>query len=197
MNIIILVVAACAAGAGAPLRNGVVWTRRSTQKGDFMQSVWRNSILALALAAFAATASNVSAQSKNIGMGTWKLNLEKSKYSPAGFAPKSLTATFEPAGKGVKLNTEGIGPDGKPAATEYTANYDGKDVPLKGSPVADTVSLKRVNALTTVRTDKKDGKVVQTLTRKIAKDGKSFTVAVKGKTAKGEPINHLLVFEKQ
>ena len=160
-----------------------------------MQSVLRNAILASALAVFAATASNVSAQSTNIGMGTWKLNVEKSKYSP-GPGPKSLTATFVPVGKGVKLTTEGIGPDGKPTATEYTANYDGKDVPLKGSPVADTCSLRRVNALTTVRTDKKDGKVVQTLTRKIAKDGKSFTVVTKGKNAKGEPINHLTVFEK-
>ena len=129
-------------------------------------------------------------------MGTWKLNVEKSKYSP-GPAPKSLTTKFEPAGKGVKLTTEGVSADGKPTATEYTANYDGKDVPIKGSPVADTVSLRRINALTTERTDKKDGKVVQTLRRSIAKDGKSFTVAIKGKTAKGEPINHKLVFDKQ
>jgi hypothetical protein len=161
-----------------------------------MQSVLRNSFLALALAALAVTASNVSAQSENIGMGTWKLNVEKSKYSP-GPAPKSLTTKFEPAGKGVKLTTEGIGADGKPNATEYTAEYDDKDVPLKGSPVADTVSIRRVDALTTVRTDKKDGKAVQTLTRKIAQDGKSFTVEVKGTTAKGEPINHVLMFEKQ
>ncbi|MGH9577879.1 MAG: hypothetical protein ACRD3R_10625, partial [Terriglobales bacterium] len=138
----------------------------------------------------------VSAQSKNPGMGTWKLNLEKSKYSP-GPAPKSLTATFEPVGKGVKLTTEGISADGKPTATGYTANYDGKDVPLKGSPLADTVSLKRVDALTTTRTDKKDGKVVVTYKRVVAKDGKSFTVAIKGKNPKGEPFNNFLAFDRQ
>ena len=162
-----------------------------------MQAILRNTIVGLALAVFAASTTSVSAQTKGpAGMGTWKLNVEKSKYNP-GPAPKSLMVKFEPAGKGVKLTTEGVSADGKPTATEYTANYDGKDVPLKGSPVADTVSLRRIDALTTERTDKKAGKVVQTLTRSIAKDGKSFTVAVKGTTAKGEPINHMVVFDKQ
>ncbi len=162
-----------------------------------MPSVMRRAILGLALATLAVSATLVSAQQEGAsGMGTWKLNVEKSKYSP-GPAPKSLTARFEPAGKGVKATTEGVGADGKPTATEYTANWDGKDVPLKGLPVADTTSLRRIDADTTTRTDKKGGKVVQTLTRTIAKDGKSFTVAVKGTNAKGEPINHALVFEKQ
>jgi len=49
--------------------------------------------------------------------------------------------------------------------TGYTANFDGKDYPLAGVPNADTVSLKRIDTRTTERTDKKDGKVVQTLTR--------------------------------
>lgn len=158
-----------------------------------MQPSLRTLLVAMVLAA---AAIGVSAQSNNqAGMGTWKLNLAKSKYSP-GPAPKSLTAKFEPAGKGVKATTEGIGADGKPTSTEYTTNYDGKDVPLTGSPVANMTSVRRVDANTTVRTDKKDGKVVQTLTRTVAKDGKSFTVSVKGTTAKGEPLDNSLVFEK-
>ena len=161
-----------------------------------MRFVLQNALIGLVLATLAAFATSASAQSADRGMGTWKLNVEKSKYS-LGPAPKSLTAKFEPAGKGVKLTTEGVGADGKPNATEYTANYDGKDVPLKGSPAADTVSLVRKDAQTTIRTDKKAGKVVQTLTRVVSKDGKSFTVTVKGTSAKGEPVNNLLVFEKQ
>jgi hypothetical protein len=158
-----------------------------------MQSSLRNLLVAMVLAA---AAIGVSAQSNNqAGMGTWKLNVAKSKYSP-GPAPKSLTAKFEPAAKGVKATTEGIGADGKPTSSEYTTNYDGKDVPLVGSPVANVTSVRRIDANTTVRTDKKDGKVVQTLTRTVAKDGKSFTVSVKGTTAKGEPLDHSLVFEK-
>jgi hypothetical protein len=161
-----------------------------------MKTVLSKMVLGIAAVAFAASASSVSAQSDNTGMGNWKLNTEKSKYSP-GPGPKSLTIKFEPAGKGVKVTTEGINGDGSKNATEYTANYDGKDVPFKGSPTTDTVSLVRKDANTTVRTDKKDGKVVATLTRVVAKDGKSFTVTVKGKNPKGETIDNTLVWDKQ
>ena len=47
-----------------------------------------------------------------------------------------------------------------------------------------------------MRTDKKDGKVVQTLTRVVAKDGKSFTATSKGTNAKGEAIYNVLVWDK-
>ena len=162
-----------------------------------MTSAMRRTLLGLAVATFAATTLVASAQREGAsGMGTWKLNVEKSKFSP-GPPLKSLTAKFEPSGKGVRATTEGVGADGKPTATDYTANWDGKDVPMKGSALADTTSLRRVDANTTVRTDKKGGKEVMTLKRTIAKDGKTFTVEVKGTDAKGQPVNNLLLFEKQ
>ena len=43
----------------------------------------------------------------------------------------------------------------------------------------------------------KSGKVVQTLTRKMSSDGKSFTVTVKGTNPQGQPVNNVLVFAKQ
>lgn len=129
-------------------------------------------------------------------MGSWKLNVEKSKFSP-GPAPKGITTKFEPAGKGVKWTSERMGADGKVIASEFTGEYDGKEYPMKGSPTADAVVLRRINATTTERINKKDGKVVSTETREIAKDAKSYTTTVKGTTAKGEPIDHRMVFDKQ
>ena len=163
-----------------------------------MRSILRHIILGFALFALATSTSIASDQAKKpIGLGTWKLNVEKSKYSP-GPPPKSLTVKFEAAGSdGLKLTTEGVTADGKPIATEYTAKYDGKDYPLKGSAVADTISLRYINSRTTVRTDKKEGKFVQTQRREISKDGKTMTVTIKGKNPKGEPIHHVLLFEKQ
>jgi hypothetical protein len=151
------------------------------------------SMVAIVLLAYGSPAFS---QAADPVIGTWKLDVAKSKFSP-GPAPKSLTVKFEAAGKGVKLTTDGVGADGQPTHTEYTADYDGKDYPLIGSPVADTVSLKRMDASTSQRTDKKGGKVVQTLTRKMSKDGKSFTVTVKGTNAQGQPVNDMLVFAKQ
>ncbi len=90
--------------------------------------------------------------------------------------------------------TDGVDAEGQPTHTEYTANYDGKDNPITGSAIADTVSLKRIDARTTQRTDKRGGKVVQTLTRKMSAD--VFTVTVKGTDAKGQPVNDVLVFAR-
>jgi hypothetical protein len=72
-----------------------------------------------------------------------------------------------------------------------------KDYPLTGSDLADTVSLKRIDAHTSERTDKKGGKIVQTFRRVVSKDGKTMTVTIKGTNAQGQTVNNVVVFEKQ
>ena len=162
-----------------------------------MQSILRNAVIGLTLAALATATTGVLAQAKDLPeVGTWKLNVEKSRYSP-GPAPKSLTVKIVPLDKGIKFTSEGIAADGKPIATEYTTNFDGKDYPLKGSPVADAVSVRRVDSQTAERTDKKAGKAMLTQTREVAKDGKSFTVVITGTNDKGEPVNNRLLLERQ
>jgi hypothetical protein len=150
-------------------------------------------ILALSLGVGLVT---LSAQATDPRIGTWKLNVAKSTFSPSP-APQSLTVKVEPAGEGEKASTNGMAADGTATMTTYTANFDGKDQPLTGSPIADTVSLKRIDARTTERTDKKDGKTVQTLNRLVSQDGKTMTVTVVGNSAQRQPVNSVLLFEKQ
>ena len=164
-----------------------------------MHSCWRTLTLGVVLAlgvVLGADIANLSAQTSDPRIGTWKLNVAKSKYSP-GPAPQALTVNVEPSGQGEKVTTEFVNADGTRTTTEYTANFDGKDYPLTGSQIADTVSLKRSNARTTVRTDKKGGKVAQTLRRVVSKDGKTMTVTTKGTNAQGQAVNNVAVFEKQ
>jgi hypothetical protein len=59
------------------------------------------------------------------------------------------------------------------------------------------VSLKRIDARTTVHTDKKDGKVVLTLTRVVSQDGKTMTVTTKGTNPQGQTVDNVAVWEKQ
>jgi hypothetical protein len=139
---------------------------------------------------------NLSAQASDPRIGTWKLNGAKSKYSP-GPAPQSLTVKVEPSGQGEKVAAEFVNADGTRTTTQYTANFDGKDYPLIGSQIADTVSLKRIDARTTERTDKKGDKVAQTLRRVISQDGKTMTVATNGTNAQGQAVNNAAVFDKQ
>jgi hypothetical protein len=141
-------------------------------------------------------ASRASGQAADPAVGTWTLNVAKSTYKP-GPAPKSLSVKIEAAGQGIKSTSDGVNADGSKTHSEYTANYDGKDYPLNGMADADTVSLKRMDANTTERTDKKAGKVVRTYTRKVAADGKTMTATIKGTDEKGRAIDNTVVLERK
>ena len=162
-----------------------------------MQTLARQVIFATFMVASLLWVHSASAQAADPLVGTWKLDVAKSKFSP-GPPPKSITVTFEAAGEGVKVTADVVSADDKTTQTTYTGNYDGKDYPITGAGTgADTVSLKRVDARTTVRTDKKDGKIVMTFTRKVSSDGKTLTVTVKGTNPKGQPVNNVVILAKQ
>ena len=139
---------------------------------------------------------NVAAAAADQHSGTWKMNPAKSKYSP-GPAPKSNTVKIDSDADNIKLSADGIDAAGNPTHVEYTAKYDGKDYPLTGSPNADTVAIERPDASTIRSTLKKGDKVVMTVTSVISKDGKTRTSTFKGKDAKGQDVNNVVVYDKQ
>ena len=132
------------------------------------------------LLAVTAPMVHVIAQTTEPIIGTWELNVAKSKFSP-GPGPRSETRTYVVAGKDIKASLKGVGPDGKPTVGEWTINDDGRDRPQSGSPDADSVSFKRVDAFTVEFTQKRAGKVVMTGTRAISPDGKIMTISNKGR----------------
>src|SRR4029450_8881820 len=96
------------------------------------------SMVALVLIAVLALTAVVIAADNNVG--TWKLNLTKTKFSP-GPAQTSQTLKIEAWGEdGVKYAADGVYANGKPTHSEFTAKYDGKDYPFTGNPDADTLS---------------------------------------------------------
>ena len=129
-------------------------------------------------------------------VGTWKLNVEKSKFSP-GPAPKSLTLKFEATKDGIKLTSDGVGADGKATHGTYTSKFDGKDVPWAGNPDADTAVAKKIDDNSYENVWKKGGKVTVTAKVVVSKDGKTLTVSQTGKNAKGEAVAITMVLEKQ
>ena len=141
-------------------------------------------------------ALTVSGQTRDPRTGTWRLNLAKSTYKP-GPAPKTQTVRIEPSGQGEHVRSETLNASGTRTVTEYTAAYDGVDYPIKGSPVADMVSLKRIDANTTERYDKKDGQVRLVYRRVVSPDGKTMTVTINGVNAQGQAVSNLVVFDKQ
>jgi hypothetical protein len=138
----------------------------------------------------------LAAQPGDPVLGTWTLNVAKSTFSP-GPGAKSGTVTFAAAAKGIHVTADIVDAKGVTAHTDYTADYDGKDYPVTGVPGVDTVSLKRIDASSSERTDKMGGKVVQTWVRKVSADGKTLTVTQKGTAADGSAVNNVLVMEKK
>ena len=140
---------------------------------------------------------SVGVQAQNDSLiGTWKVNVTKSKYSP-GPPPKSGTTKYEVAGQGIDVTTEGVDAQGVRTATHYTASWDGKDYPITGSQDYDMVSMKRINRNTTEVMRKKAGKVETTIRRVVSQDGKTLTMTTKGTDAQGRAVNNVAVYEKQ
>ncbi len=84
--------------------------------------------------------------------GTWKMNPDKSKYSP-GPAPKSSTAKIESDENGIKVNVEGTNADGSALHVQYDAKFDGKDYPITGVQNVDTISQSRWKQSPSTRTN--------------------------------------------
>jgi hypothetical protein len=135
------------------------------------------------------------AQTSDPILGTWKLNVAKSKYDP-GPAPKAVTLKYEAAGPGMKVSVDAETPGG-PMKWGYTGSFDGKDNAVTGNPEVDAVALKRVGPTTTEAIMKKGGKVTTTNTRVVSADGKTLTITAKGSDAQGKPVHNVQVFEKQ
>lgn len=131
-------------------------------------------------------------------VGTWKLNIDKSKYNP-GPAPKELTRTIVADGKSVKYTFAGTSGDGKAISYGFTVKFDGKDYPVTGTIPngADSISFTSSDANHYVATQKKAGKVVATSTVSISADGKVTTVEINGTTADGKPEHDTQVYDKQ
>jgi hypothetical protein len=135
----------------------------------------------------------------NPAVGTWKLNVEKSKY-PAGMAPKSLTRTVSADGESVKYSFEGEGPDGTALKYGFTVKYDGKDYEVTGNGMpfgADHIAIKRDNSHMFSATLKKDGKEIGTSVSTVSHDGKTTTLNGKGTDAKGNMVKTTSIFDKQ
>ena len=150
-------------------------------------------VVSLAMAAAATVALHAQADAH---VGTWKMNAAKSKLAPDSTV-KSQTRTYAMYGDGLKGTVASVNADGSKTTTSYSAHFDGKDYPYSGNPLIDTIVLKKVDANSFEGTLKKSGKVVQTVTNVVSKDGKVMTVTARGTTAKGQKFTSVTVLEKQ
>jgi hypothetical protein len=144
-----------------------------------------------AMLAFATVAT-----AANPAVGTWQLNLAKSKFHP-GPAPKSDTRTYTESADGITMTWKSVAANGKEITVQSTFKTDGKDYPVTGSPNFDTLTLKQVDSNTVHSIQKKGGKVIGESTRSISKDGKELTLASKGTGADGVAYDNVMVYDRK
>jgi hypothetical protein len=153
-----------------------------------MKTLVRKTLIALAVTTIVAFGADNS-------IGTWKLNVEKSKYTPGPMPVKTLTVTREAADGGVKQTVTGERADGTAISASYTAQYDGKDVHVTGNAPYDMIAIKQVNANTLTDTRAKTGSTYKATGRTVVSNsGKTMTTTTKGTNSEGKLFTSVLVF---
>ncbi len=121
-------------------------------------------------------------------VGTWKLNVAKSKFSP-GPPLQSQTVTI---GADKKVEVSGVDGKGQTIKWSYTAKPG--TATIIGMPDASVIETRKGNI---VDHRWKIGKATQMGHGVISKDGKSMIYTLQGTDADGKKVNDRSVYEKQ
>jgi hypothetical protein len=147
---------------------------------------------------FLATLSGLSAQAaKDPVIGKWVLDPVNSTFS--GAVPEKRVLTFEVVGAdAIKQIVDTTGANGATDRSEFTAKFDGKDVPITNS-VLDFVSVKRISPTKVERSGKRRAtkdEIVETQVRELSADGKTLTVTTNGTDFDGNEYSSTQVFKR-
>lgn len=149
-------------------------------------------VAAAALIALSASA----APPANPIVGTWRLNLARSTFSP-GPAPRSQIRHYVESGAGVTLTMTTVAADGRETTITLTFTEDGRRLPASTSPDYDTVAAEHVDARTVHSTQFRNGVVVGTGVRTVSADGRTLTFAQQGTHADGVRYRNVSVYDRQ
>jgi hypothetical protein len=145
-------------------------------------------------------------------VGSWKVNWEKSKMAVAAQTPPNLYRSYEDCGDGVMLHTViVVDTSQKHAQMALVAavKYDNKEYPTYtgkqlgkrlsgGQQAGETVAFKVIDSYNMEWTDRTNGKLTGTGTVAVSADGKTMTDATRGFDPEGKQISmNVLVYEKQ
>jgi len=128
-------------------------------------------------------------------LGTWKLNVVKSRYSP-GPGPQSQKRIYAASVDGITVTTTTVDAAGRPSTTAFPAKYDGKVYSVTGIDQASAMALKRVDERTAEITLQHADKVIAKAERIVSGDGKTMTITYEESEA-DPPVKNVSVYEKQ
>ena len=129
-------------------------------------------------------------------LGTWQLNVAKSKFSP-GAPYRSETRKYETTDRGVKCTITRVFANGRSASIEYVAGYDSMEYPVRGSNDYDTIKLKKVDDVTFEGVLSHADRVVAFTRRLISEDGKTMTITFESPDFQGSPVHNVMVYDRR
>jgi hypothetical protein len=149
----------------------------------------------LVVIAMVLAAGSVALAQSDPFVGTWKLNVAASKFEP-GPAPQSQTRTWDASGT---ITVASVSQAGKSGGYSYTLMFDGKDHPSGGTVPngSDMVSSKKVSSHLVTAKFTKAGKVVESTTYTVSKDGKTLSIVAKGVLPDGKTLNNDTKWDKE
>ena len=151
-------------------------------------------LLAGVIAALAATPSSALAQPDERLLGTWRLDVSKSKYEP-GPPPVSETRIYSKEASGLKGLIRRRFADGRDETIEYGADFD-HEYPVSGTKTYDAVKFKRIDALTAEAVLSHAGRVFGTARRTISEDGQTMTIVFRREDG-ASTVRNVAIYRKE
>ena len=132
-------------------------------------------------------------------IGTWKLNLEKSKLLPNDpLNTKEMIETYrELSGNQIELTWKNITKDGSSSVTVMTYPIQGGAAKILEGDNSSSLIQTKIAQNEWIVTYLRDGKQVFSRHKKISKDGKILRQTLRGIDDEGKPYEVLLVCDKQ
>jgi hypothetical protein len=155
--------------------------------------------LLVCFVAFLGSASSLQAAEPFVG--TWKLNVAKSKLTPTppGMAANEETLVIQKTGEGYEITMKGTRENNSPFVVRYSVPQKGGPLTFaEGAPPTGTsMASKRINDRTVDLITTRDGKAVSTNHVTVSANGKTMRGDEKGVDAQGKPIQGFAVWDKQ
>ena len=126
-------------------------------------------------------------------LGTWRLNPEKSKYTP-GPALRAETRVYTRSADGVTGVVTRTYADGQTERYEYIANFGGEYM-VTGTPAYDAVKLTRIDELASEAWLSHAGMLYGIARRVITPDGKTMTITFDRKD-NDRPVHNVAIYDK-
>lgn len=130
-------------------------------------------------------------------VGRWKMNPAKSSYLK-GAPPRKQMATITVTGSDLRVQVDGITPQGTKTVVRYTVPYEGGTgkMDLKSSPAYDGVTGRHLGLREREISRWKNGKSVFTALSTVSSDGETMTVHSFGISPVGKPVDAFVIYDR-